>query len=108
MRARDQDTECVGCHTTGFGAPGGYAVLTDTSMDTWKGVQCEACHGPMGGHPQDPKVHSATIAKDTCLGCHDPANSPDFDYTKYLPKVSCVAVSLQEASLKAEAKHGAP
>ncbi len=39
------DEKCLGCHTTGYGKPGGYAIGSKTAAK-FEGVQCEACHGP--------------------------------------------------------------
>jgi hypothetical protein len=44
-----QDKNCVGCHVTGYGEPGGFvsgASLDD--MKTLVGVTCESCHGAGG------------------------------------------------------------
>ncbi len=57
--ARDytQDKNCVGCHVTGFGAPGGYQVGMDAdAAKSLAGVGCESCHGA-GGKYRD--VHGA-------------------------------------------------
>ncbi|MCX7168550.1 MAG: cytochrome c family protein [Rhodocyclales bacterium] len=41
-----QDKDCVGCHSTGFGKPGGYALGKDPGGPEKLGsVGCEACHG---------------------------------------------------------------
>jgi len=95
-RKQELNPECVSCHTTGWGEPGGNAALTDIAMRTYKGVQCEACHGPSGGHPQRAEVvpHAATEA--TCRSCHDEANSPQFDFESYRKKISCTSVSQLE------------
>ena len=50
-RGETDNPECVGCHTTGYGEPGGLGELTESNVRRFKGVQCEECHGPMGGHP---------------------------------------------------------
>jgi hypothetical protein len=44
-----QDQDCIGCHTTGYGLPGGFAM--NASPDDMKlvvGVTCESCHGAGG------------------------------------------------------------
>jgi len=88
-RGETDNPECVGCHTTGYGEPGGLGELTDSNVRQFKGVQCEECHGPMGGHPSNPDVTSSSVTRETCLKCHDEANSPQFDYETYLPRASC-------------------
>jgi hypothetical protein len=81
--------ECLPCHTTAWGEPTGLGELTDTAIRKFKGVQCESCHGPMGGHPRDQRVHAEPITPGTCTGCHDPANSPNFSYAPYLAQATC-------------------
>ncbi len=88
-RKAGTSTECVGCHTTGFGEPGGYAKLDVATLRTYKAVQCEACHGPMGGHPESKAVGSRPVTEATCRTCHDVANSPQFNYRTYLARISC-------------------
>ena len=47
-----KDPTCLGCHTSGYGMPGGYIVPPDGDADALKqakdnaGVTCEGCHGP--------------------------------------------------------------
>lgn len=81
--------ECVACHATAFGQPGGFGELTETNFRKWKAVQCEACHGPLLGHPDNPSVQGHPVTKEVCVACHDEANSPDFDYATWLPRASC-------------------
>jgi len=41
-----KDSNCVGCHTTGYGEPGGYSAdLPGGLRKALEGVTCEACHG---------------------------------------------------------------
>ena len=88
-RNATQNPECVACHTTGFGEPGGLGELTTKNIRKFKGVQCEECHGPMKGHPSDDRVNARPITEDTCLKCHDEANSPKFEYDHYLAQATC-------------------
>ncbi|MBK9644548.1 MAG: hypothetical protein IPO67_05260 [Deltaproteobacteria bacterium] len=90
-RGEQQNPECVGCHTTGYAEPGGFAETTPSALRTWGGVQCEACHGPLKGHPRVAEAAPQPVTEATCLGCHDAANSPNFDYTSYLRQVICPA-----------------
>ena len=47
-----KDPTCLGCHTSGYGIPGGYVVPADGDAEAVKqakdnaGVTCEGCHGP--------------------------------------------------------------
>ncbi|MCF7976290.1 MAG: cytochrome c family protein [Phycisphaerae bacterium] len=47
-----KDPECLGCHTSGYGIPGGYVVAAEGDAEAQKqaadneGVTCEGCHGP--------------------------------------------------------------
>jgi hypothetical protein len=88
-RQETDNPECVGCHTTAYGEPGGLGELTAGNVRKFRDVQCEACHGPMGGHPDDQRVQATEVVVERCLGCHDPANSPNFDFEPYLRQASC-------------------
>jgi hypothetical protein len=88
-RKATDNPECVVCHSTAYGESGGLGKLSATNIRKFKGVQCEMCHGPMGGHPSNPQVQPETVTKATCIGCHDEANSPDFVFSKYLAQASC-------------------
>ena len=75
-------------HGCSYGEPGGFGDLAATQSLRFKAVQCEACHGPMGGHPDDGKKPPA-VTIDTCTGCHDAANSPEFAFGSYLQRATC-------------------
>jgi len=46
-----KDENCVKCHVTGFGKPGGFVDIESTP--DLAGVGCESCHGPGGTYVQD-------------------------------------------------------
>lgn len=74
-----RDSGCVPCHSTGYGAPGGFAgVRIAGSPVDLSDVQCEACHGPAKEHSRDGRYGSR--AKDACVTCHTVEQDPDFDY----------------------------
>jgi hypothetical protein len=89
LRDEQGNPECIQCHSTGFGKPGGLGELVRKQVRKYKAVQCESCHGPMGGHPGDPEVRPIPIGPETCLECHDEANSPDFEFESYLKRGQC-------------------
>jgi hypothetical protein len=75
---------CLKCHTTCM-----TALPQDGSEpvpENLRGVQCETCHGNGTKHARDGSYGQVAVA--TCMQCHDKANSPDFDYAAYLPKVT--------------------
>ena len=84
-----ENPDCISCHTTGFGQVGGFGEPTSGNIRKFKAVQCEACHGPLKGHPNDPAVAPTPITAEACIGCHDDANSPDFDFESYLQRATC-------------------
>jgi len=72
VEGREFDLECVGCHVTGYDAPGGSTL---THVGELGGVQCEACHGPGSKHavePLDDTTLTLRPAAAQCLDCHRP------------------------------------
>ncbi len=84
-----ENPECLGCHTTGYGEPGGFAEANLFNLSRFGGIQCEACHGPLANHPDSGSSPPLIPTVDTCLGCHDEANSPEFDFEGYQRAVVC-------------------
>ncbi len=80
-RGQEMDLECIGCHTTAFQGKGGFFL--PSKAGDWKGVQCEACHGPGEGHPKRKLIAAPT--KDACVRCHQPPQQERFDYDSALP-----------------------
>jgi 2',3'-cyclic-nucleotide 2'-phosphodiesterase (5'-nucleotidase family) len=82
-----RDTNCVGCHVTGFGEAGGFAGvrLRGASVDLID-VQCEACHGPGRDHARDGSYRATAV--QSCVRCHTPNDDPDFDFATDWPKIA--------------------
>jgi 2',3'-cyclic-nucleotide 2'-phosphodiesterase (5'-nucleotidase family) len=77
-------SECLACHTTGFGQPTGFTSAS-ASPDL-KDVQCESCHGMGTGHKRDGSY--SQVSEKTCLVCHTKEQSPEFDFKTYLRKIA--------------------
>lgn len=80
------DPECVSCHVTGWAESTGFVTKENTPKLI--NVTCEACHGPGEQHAsvQTPTVNGK-LGKQFCVKCHDPDNSPKFDFDTYWPKI---------------------
>ena len=80
------DTQCVSCHVTGYGKPGGSLV---GQVKGRTAVQCEACHGPGSQHIKDKQKASINghPTVEVCQGCHNKHHSPTFDFAVYKPKL---------------------
>ena len=82
-----RDTNCVGCHVTGFGEEGGFGGIRMRGAPVdLVDVQCEACHGPGADHARDGTYKAR--ARESCVRCHTPNDDPDFDFGKDWPKVA--------------------
>jgi hypothetical protein len=72
MRGKDHDPQCLPCHTTGYGKPGGFKSVEATPR--MKHVQCESCHGPASLHIAEPTerkyLKKLSIPKNICTTCH--------------------------------------
>ena len=79
---KEFDTQCVICHVTGSGQPGGFQDLYRTAH--LANVQCEACHGQGREHSRQPTVFKMErLGPDSCVTCHNPSNSPEFEFVSY-------------------------
>ncbi len=84
----ENNPDCVACHVTGWGKPGGYG-LDKRNRDLLKHVQCEACHGYGTAHQRDESIDTAAAEMEaSCLTCHDEENSPEFDFNSYWQKIA--------------------
>lgn len=60
-----KDKDCVGCHSTGFGQSGGFAVGGEVGGQKQLGaVGCESCHGPGGGYRDEHGKAEKKLKKD--------------------------------------------
>ncbi|MFO1500491.1 MAG: multiheme c-type cytochrome [Verrucomicrobiota bacterium] len=84
---QEKNSECLVCHTVGFGTPVGFK--DEATTPHLAGVQCENCHGPAGNHVANIRDRSArpkvTIAAEVCGGCHNDFHHPTFDEWKGSP-----------------------
>ncbi len=89
---KQADADCLRCHTTGFGSPGGFPrdAAAPAHPDLGR-VGCESCHGPGGDHVPAEARRVGTILSlgdkcDSCVilqicgSCHDDANDPGFEF----------------------------
>lgn len=77
---KEFNLDCVSCHVTGYGKPGGSTVTDNQFLQN---VQCESCHGPGKLHTENPMDKARIIAKpaaESCVsGCHHPPHVDHFD-----------------------------
>gem|GEM_PF-1382336 len=87
-RQKESDPACLPCHVTGMNHKdaGGFRSIIETPRMT--NVQCEACHGPAGRHPQSPKAAAfKPVTRQTCKHCHTPDTDPAFNFEQDRLKV---------------------
>lgn len=87
-------SECLTCHTVGYGKPTGYQVewLTDQDKSRYaagdstslRNVQCESCHGMGTFHGTANLVKVPT--EETCRNCHTGEFERGFNYKEALAK----------------------
>lgn len=74
----DKNSNCLGCHTTGYRAGG---FVSGTATPGFAGVQCESCHGTGARHvaTRDPADINRVPLSQVCGGCHTQPEQPNFD-----------------------------
>ena len=80
-KAMESSAECLKCHVTGYNQASGYPAGQEMGS-----ISCEQCHGYGTLHGDAKFV--AKPGPETCTGCHDKKNSPNFDYQKYVAKMA--------------------
>ncbi|MFH1138508.1 MAG: cytochrome c family protein [Pseudomonadota bacterium] len=72
--------ECLECHTTGYGRPGGFVSLEATPG--LKNAGCEVCHGPGSLHVDsgDPADIKGKLSIEDCEKCHNPERVEAFNF----------------------------
>jgi len=71
---------CYGCHTTGYGKPGGF--ISPEKTPQLKNAGCEVCHGPGSLHVKtgDPKYIKGKLTTKDCKVCHTSERVKAFRY----------------------------
>ena len=83
---RELDLECIGCHTTGYRKEGGFEA--PAAVGHLKDVQCEACHGPGAGHPEEKEKLALPAGEEVCVNCHTAEYSLDFDFASFWARIA--------------------
>jgi len=76
---------CYGCHTTGYGQPGGFVSFEQTPDLSHAG--CEVCHGPGGDHVEaggDPALIKGKLSLQDCETCHSAERVSSFNFKPLL------------------------
>lgn len=78
--SKEYNLDCVSCHVTGYGKPGGSTVTHNTKLQN---VQCEECHGPGSLHAKDPGKKGLILLEprpESCISqCHHSPHVEGFD-----------------------------
>ena len=86
-KGMDMDPDCLRCHVTGLGQPGGWVRRQGPA--TLGSVSCESCHGPGSAHVASAgREPLLPVTPATCVGCHDAENSPRFTYPAYWSRIA--------------------
>ncbi len=76
---------CYGCHTTGYGKPGGFVSFEATPAMANAG--CEVCHGPGSAHAEaggDATLIKGKLTMADCEGCHSAERVAAFNFKPML------------------------
>lgn len=97
-RHREYNLQCVACHVTGYGRPGG-STVTHNLEGALVNVGCESCHGPGSVHAQTGRGNIARqVPEGVCLGCHTNDHSDHFVYELYRQRILVPGHGLPEGT----------
>ena len=76
--------ECLHCHATGYGRPGGFASVEETPG--LQNLGCESCHGPGSLHVDSgaPDDIVGDLAPEDCERCHNSERVANFKFKPLL------------------------
>ncbi len=76
--------ECLQCHATGFGQPGGFTSEDQTPH--MRNLGCESCHGPGSDHVDsgDPDDIVGELSPADCERCHNSERVENFKFKPLL------------------------
>jgi len=82
---KEEQKECFGCHTTGYGQAGGFRSFEETPELANAG--CEVCHGPGSEHVAeggDTQFIKTTLSIKDCESCHSEERVDAFNFKPML------------------------
>lgn len=76
--------ECLQCHATGYGQPGGFVSVEETPQ--LQNLGCESCHGPGSDHVDsgDPEDIISDLTVADCERCHNAERVGNFKFKPLL------------------------
>ena len=76
--------ECLHCHATGYGRPGGFVSEEETPQ--LQNLGCESCHGPGSLHADsgDPEDIVGELTAADCEQCHNAERVDNFKFKPLL------------------------
>lgn len=82
--AENEKADCYACHTTGYGAPGGFQNIETTPH--MANLGCETCHGPGSLHAEsgDPDDIQRKPDVNDCTRCHNAERINNFNFKPML------------------------
>jgi hypothetical protein len=76
--------DCLSCHATGYGQPGGF--ISESETPHLKNAGCETCHGPGSLHveTEDPEDINSELTMEDCTRCHNSERVEAFNFKPVL------------------------